>query len=641
MSEPAHLSSDAWKDAEAFIGRAEAVCRSEVSPDLIYEEILRGLIVTASAAAAALWVVIGEERQSLSRCGVDVSPVDDDKDHQAICSHASATPTAKWTDDFTPGDDASADSARLTAVVRLSPDTVLGLTLRFGQPASLAIRQPQQELAEVVLDLLSGVYLRAQFRAMRERECRQSDRDALVGELNAGIGLTDSMSAIAQAVAKETGADRVSLLRLDSLRAKLIAASTQPRVDRRARQIRLIEELAAAVADRCGSLTFVVGDPVEVDPAVQPSLENYLKQSGCREIHVETVTEENEPRALIVIERFRLEGETNRSSLSKLPSIREPVGDAVLRALRRDDAGWSLVATRLSRGSYRRKAAYVAAVGAVVLMLLWLVPARLQIPVEGRIEPAQSVRLFAPAEGTVVDVHVSSGDRVSEGDTIAVLRSEKLELLQKDLEGELETAKTQLASLAALRSGTATTSSRDSARSGSADEQLLKTQIAGLEKQLTLVHSQIQQLTVVAPISGRVDRWNLKQSLLARPVTHGQYLADVVSTQQGWRIELELPDRHAGYVLRKQESGPCHCRFTTMAGSDTVYESSVGEIADAAHVNRRGQSVVRVIVPYPDAGVDEFRAGSTVMAQLDCGKRSLGFVWFRGLIEWARRQSWF
>ncbi|NND97538.1 MAG: hypothetical protein HKN47_09450 [Pirellulaceae bacterium] len=45
-------------------------------------------------------------------------------------------------------------------------------------------------------------------------------------------------------------------------------------------------------------------------------------------------------------------------------------------------------------------------------------------------------------------------------------------------------------------------------------------------------------------------------------------------------------------------------------------------------------------MPVAIDGADEFRVVATVHAELHCGKRALGFVWFRSIIQLVRQQSW-
>lgn len=634
MTDPNRSADDAWKNAEAFIQRMEQLGRMQPGRDYL-DQVTREFLIESRASATAIWLLEGDHYELLSRNGVDLFSFDQVESVAEVCQQSSGVSAAQWI--VPPVGEAG--QTRLVAAERLYDDAVLGLTIRFDRAVELSRREPLKEMTEVMLDLVASVYVRIENRSLRAQLDRRLEREDWIGRLHDGVDVTEAFAAISVAVAKETGCDRVSLLRPRGSRMELVASSTQPRVDRRARQVRLLQQLAAATVAGGGRLKYVVGSPVDVADDLNEPLEQYLDESGCREITIDSFDNEaGQAIAVMTLERFRLDPGFDPSEDAALTSLRGPVRQAIGRALARDDAGWSFVASRLSRGSAARKMVATGVFAMTALILLWIVPAPLMIPVEGRVEAARSVGLFAPTAGTVVEVKTDNGDTVAPGQSLLVIRSPQLELQQKELEGKLDTATTQLASLGALRSR-GSSSTPGTGGGGVADEQVLKTQIAGYQSQLALLRQEIANLTLTSPIQGTVDGWNLKQSLAARPVTHGQHLADVISTEGGWMIELDLPDKHAAYVLEQQQRGLCRCTFTLTSGSGQTYHGTAEEIAEVAQINSRGQSVIRVVVPYPEAA-QEFRVGATVLAELDCGKRSLGFVWFRGLVEWTRRQSW-
>ena len=251
--------------------------------------------------------------------------------------------------------------------------------------------------------------------------------------------------------------------------------------------------------------------------------------------------------------------------------------------------------------------------------------------------------VFAPVEGIVDDVLVVNGQKVQQGQALLLLRSPALELEQKAIEGNLATARTRLAALQALRSrGDSSTSTREA--SSSASEQVLKAEIKGLEQQSELLMRQIATLEVKSPIDGNVERWDLGQSLVARPVTHGQYLVDVISSTEGWRLELDLPDAEVNYLLQQHRQEPCAVSFRVRSDPTRVHRGTVSEISEVAHVDARGRSLIRATVELDESSLSgvtqSFRSGADVLAQVHCGQRSVGFVMFRGIIEWWRSQSW-
>jgi len=71
------------------------------------------------------------------------------------------------------------------------------------------------------------------------------------------------------------------------------------------------------------------------------------------------------------------------------------------------------------------------------------------VSVSGNIEPRQRVDLPFEASGQVTDVAIKVGDRVEEGDVLAQLDTERLELQMKQAQANLDSAEAQLAKLKA------------------------------------------------------------------------------------------------------------------------------------------------------------------------------------------------
>jgi hypothetical protein len=72
-----------------------------------------------------------------------------------------------------------------------------------------------------------------------------------------------------------------------------------------------------------------------------------------------------------------------------------------------------------------------------------------------------------------------------------------------------------------------------------------------------------------------------------------------------------------------------------------VYSARLDHLADATDLNAGGEMTVRGLVQVPPGQVAAPRRGATVLAKVHCGRRSLGFVWFRELIEFVNKQILF
>ncbi len=468
---------------------------------------------------------------------------------------------------------------------------------------------------------------------------QSEDRESLIAALYQGNSLRQSFHQIAKTWANQVNADRVSVVRLLPSRTVLIATSTNETVDRQARLANLLETFAAAARKQGENIEFTVGHDSARKFHSQPQLDQYVIESGCRRIEAVFVDDESNqpgPIALMVSEWF-----TATEPILD-PTFQHHVQIALRTALNRDAAAWTNLLRRAGEGTFITKAAALGLLVCGIVLALWLIPVRFTIPADGRVVPQLHRRVFAPSAAIVTDIAVHNGQAVKQGQALFTLRSASLDLREEQIHGELLTAKTRLASLAASRSDTRRNDSSAAAdrSSISASEESLKTEIAGLEKQLVLIAQQQQELTIVSPIDGTLDRWDLEQSLTLRPVAQGQYLADVYSTSATWVVELDLPDKHAGYVIRQGQSSPA-VSFRLQSQPDQIFHATITDIAKSASLDPQGRSIIRLKCEFAPEQPERLAIGATVWADVDCGRRSLGFVWFRGLIEWWELQAWY
>jgi hypothetical protein len=677
MSESIRIAEHLWNDAELLVERIEHACRVEMSGQLVYDAITGELLPVAGAVLAELWVTDRARRRTLSRCGMSVSAspsATSDLDATSVSRPPSESlppatgrnaamrraafesvvdvsgkidplsapkygpPVAEWS-----------DRLQLSAREQISPQVVIGLQLQFDKAVDGTLSRPLCELAETLLSLASGVYLRQQFAELAAAVDSQHHRDGVLDRLNDGANLRESLAMIAATIADEISSDRVSMLQVDGRRVRMIASSTQPSVDRRARQVRLLESLVAAVLRRQNKFQFAVGQAESdqhLDSRLSHALNEYLAESGTREIHIEAVDEATSDTdrggiiGAIAMERFRL-GDSEHDQALEFEQLRTPALAAIGRAFLRDQVSWPVIFGRLAGSKPSKRFRWIAAASAFLIIALCLVRGELKVPAEGRLAAAQHQRLYAPADGVISVLHVGNGEPVTAGAPLLEIRSTDLNQQQRQLEGALATAKTRLAAVVASRSRPASgNTDRNANGFSSSSEQVLETEIAGLAAQLELVEQQQGELTVTSPIAGHVDRWDLQQSLAGRPVVHGQFLLDVTSKTNGWVVELDVPDVESRYVVDAQTVQPCRVTFRLRSNPDRPYAGELQHVSGTTQFDRSGRSVLRCTLPISQDD-QEFRPGATVIAQIHCGSRPLGFIWFRSLIGWARQVDWF
>lgn len=643
MPDSTHLNERSWDQAEALIARVEQASReASQSPEKFFDDLAGGLRLASNATACSVWVVDRETRTMLAASGLAVRQ----EPSQTLLDAARENAVvSSWNDDSGQSPD------RLVTAEHIGAGAVLGVELRLDQPVDFASRRHLSDLTQVLVELSAKVFLRSRWEALRDRANARQDRDAVVGRLYQGVGLQESFTNIACVIAAEAAVDRVSLLRQVGNRWRLVATSSQAIIDRRARQVRFLEAMVKDVLQTQDRYALVVGD---VDQASQGfnQVDQYLQESGCRELFVEGVSGEGAalpcttppqitpPRAAIVVERFRRAGEHEPRIDQAFDAWRQPIAAAVATAMERDEGGWGLVANRVASREFRRPFAIAAAAGCFVVLLAVCVPATLSVPCNGRVVSTDRAAVYAPDQGIVAEVAVTNGQHVVKDQALVVLQSPKLQIQKQKVQGALAATRARLAAVIATRTRGNRAADRSNQATSSTDEKVLRTELNGLEGQLDLIDQQEAALTIRSPVDGHVNRWDLERSLDARPVSHGQHLLDVVATTSGWTAELDVPEQNIHYLLETPSPHDCVCTIRLRSNPTVEFRGTVQSIDDVAQLTPTGQSVIRVTSTIEPESNQQFRGGATVLAQIDCGERSIGFVWLRGLIEWSRRQTW-
>jgi multidrug efflux pump subunit AcrA (membrane-fusion protein) len=274
---------------------------------------------------------------------------------------------------------------------------------------------------------------------------------------------------------------------------------------------------------------------------------------------------------------------------------------------------------------------------------LTMIPAELVITGEGKLQPAVRRDIFATATGIVDEVRVQHGATVHKGDVLLVLRDPALELEAARIAGELATARARMNVVQAARiSGSGTGDPTLRAQQLAGEEEELRQRIESYMRQEALLAAERKSWTLTSPIDGQVLTWDVEPLLTGRPVQRGHVLLEVGATAGQWIVEVRLRERDSGAVMSawNEGQGAAPVLFVPITGQRWRAGGQIEDIARVTDVNERGDSSVRVTVAFDRAQVPELRSGKTVLPKISCGQRPLGYVWFRDLIDAARRTWW-
>ena len=475
-----------------------------------------------------------------------------------------------------------------------------------------------------------------------------SVRDQLVIKLNRGSSKSESFQSICQALSEYADVDRVCLLEMNANAFHLAATSNGKCIDRRTRLSRSMQAFVSSAVDAktltCDSpFSFVVGSGTPIPDPMSKSFHRFLSESGSRLVVLKRYdlagrSEQDLVASLpnsIVILMERFDARDRMDVVSEIDQIQSLVEASLINASERKATWTDSFLERIRRTSFWKRAASIVALCFIGIALLVLIPVEFWLPAEGQIVPSVRRTVFAPADGIVLELPVRNGSTVRQGETIAIIRSRDLDLKQQQIENEIAAARANLDSL--IRSRGSTSNRVDS--SVSSTEQVLKAQLEGLAQQAEFLKQQQQALVVKSPISGQIDHWNMQQNLSSRPIARGQFLADVISDADGWVLQIELDDRHSGYVKPMSLNPQYPVRFSLPSQPGEQYEAVLDQMDNTVEQNGLGKWVVRARANLPIDSFDwqsSIRSGASADVKVLAGTRSIGFVWFRGLIEWFR-----
>ncbi len=294
--------------------------------------------------------------------------------------------------------------------------------------------------------------------------------------------------------------------------------------------------------------------------------------------------------------------------------------------------------TRFIRSASRPGKLAVAAIALIALAFLTLWKSELQIEVYGELTPRERAFVFAPDDGTVTDIFVDDGLDVAKTQVLCVLANEDLEVKLESTNGELAAVAARLAAIDALRGD------RDSGNNlalMSAERTELQEKVASLRQQASILTERLEQLTVKSRIEGRIHGDRLRQLLFRRPVQRGQFLFEVANRKSGWQLDLRIPEADVRHVLNAMQDSvePLPVTFALETSPGSFRSTLLESLGSSTDVDSTGRLSTLAVAGVEDDGYANQRPGAGVVAYLHCGPRSIGFVWFRKIIEFVQRHT--
>jgi multidrug efflux pump subunit AcrA (membrane-fusion protein) len=265
----------------------------------------------------------------------------------------------------------------------------------------------------------------------------------------------------------------------------------------------------------------------------------------------------------------------------------------------------------------------------------------LELEGRGTLEPVGRHDVFAAVEGVVEQVLVDHGDIVQPNQSVTLLRNTDVDVKLTDLQGELSSTSAALRRVnTTLLAGKVAGTERERLH-GERSQWIAKQ--ASLKEQITLYERKVAQLDVRTPVAGQVVTWDVRNTLIHRPVERGQMLLSVADVNGEWELEIHMPEDRTGHIVRAQaELGrnlPVSFILATEPG--VTYRGTLEEVHQRAEVRGEEGNIVLLRVAIDKTKLGQLRRGATVVGRVDCGRRSVGYVWFHDLWEFVQSRVLF
>ncbi|WP_029247317.1 HlyD family efflux transporter periplasmic adaptor subunit [Schlesneria paludicola] len=647
---------------ERMIDHLAELARTNGDPGAFFAEILRTAIEAGGARNARLWTqsidsgwqLAGEMPTGTARDEASIVK------RQTLLTEVSKEERPRRVN-FVAGPPASAsghppaESTHVLVPIRHANQSVGVLETELGPLG------PGELPAETVQFFAMLCEIAADFLALQELQQLRRSRavwlkwDQFAHRLSQSLDLNSVCATIANDGRLLAESDRVSVLIRHGNSYRLAAVSGVERIEPRSSATRDLESMARWAAHFRKPIwhrSSSDGSGNRSDAAADESLQRYLRNSGGTEVGFVPVAVDFDgidcpsPVAMIVFDQFQ---STRPSAGSRSQSeLMVNRGSSALRAaIERSEIPWLAQWQRLKRwpgAVFRVSTLIIAVLVAGLTAGLVLIPVDFTVEGSADLWPAQRREVFASSTGIVDQILVGHGADVIQGQPLIVLRDPALESDTPRINGEIATVSERLKGVQAARlSGGTTPDVVGRSRQLTADEEELKERLRTLERQRLLVEKRVEALTLRSPIAGKVLTWDVEQHLSARPVERGQSLLMIGDTSGPWIVEARVADKNVGHLLRarQEQSSDLPVDFMLAAEPGKTYHGHVQEMSLSSEYDDTSRGHVRLVIAVDTGQAEQLRSGATVFPRIHCGRKSLGYVWLRDLIDAVRTRILF
>lgn len=659
-----------------LVNEIAALTKSGATAEEFFPEFLQRVITALAAVGGAVWLMDEDQQPRLKyQINVGQSLLEDDTDdaiqHNRLINRVSRSGQSLIVPPYSGTADGEQEGNPTRYLLVMAPlaheGKTDGLIEVFQRPDTAPETQKGylkflQQMCDLATEWLRGQKL----RVFSDRQVLWQQADSFARAAHESLNSKETAFIIANEGRRLIGCDRVSVAIKKGHKCKVQSISGQDTIENRSNIVAALNLLATRVV-AAGEPLWHDGTTVDLPPQIEEALEDYVDQSYGRNIAVLPL---REPQRDDSKEETGAAGTVDRDNAHR----GEVIGALIVEQIESDlppdvfrarvnlvyEHGTRALANSLEHSNlflmplWRAigKAAWVlrartlpktlAVVGLLLAIVLGLifVPLELQLEAEGTLEPDVRQQVFANIDGEVLEVKVGHNSVVEAGQELLRLRNRELELQIVETIGQINTSNADLDRITGVL-----TNNKDLKRSerdqliGERSEAIIR--LNSLNGKLDLLEEKQESLIVRSPIRGTVLTWDVEKTLFSRPITTGQVLLEVADLYQPMHLELNMPEKrmsHLDAAFSDSKGADLQVEYILATDPDTTLAATLA--LDSIELRAKpdqeeGNTVTMRAIP----GNEELlkmhpRPGAKVIADVQAGKKSAGYVVFHEVYEW-------
>ncbi len=652
----------------AILAELRNLAKTDIAEGEFLSQLGRRTLETTGAIGFAIWQIGPEQEVSLVHSNgrtVSGGPLESDQMemHTRLVRtvSASAHPTLIEPDAVSPQTGEVINPLPCLLLLKPLQDSALSdqYVLELYQRADIvpAARTGYMRYLEEIGEIFAAWRARHQLRRQSTRHGRQQRLMEFIRDIHSSLHPREVAYAAANDGRLLVGCDRLSVLGFDSRNAKVLAVSGQDDFDNRSNVIRKQQALAGAICRGQQPVWLGGESDGELPRKLQDLADDYLNESHSRTLGIvplfhkaEVASEDNpdgkaQPHESVGAMIFEWFGQdVNRSAVSSdVQTLTDHVGRALGNAQEHNSVFLLWLWKTIGKWKWLIQAktlpkTIAAAIALLALVLFFtLFPYPFNMRVDGTLQPKNQRKVYANMEGVVSSVLVDYKKKVKKGEPLLILRNDELDYQIAGAKGEEAELLREIEDTTRM----ALDNSLPPEQSGSAQARLsgLREKQTTIRQRLGSLERMAAKLTVYSPIDGEIVSWDPVRELMERPVTPEDVVLVVAEMNSEWQMELYIPDRKYGHIVRAGDRP----QVTFFAATDpgTSYEGEIREIE--AHANEHPQrgSTVRAFADFDQTNSPDLYVGAAITAKVHCGRTSIGYAWFYEVIEFFQSRVFF